>query len=56
MLLISGFLGKRVMGGFSMLIPFCERTIAVFPGVTAGASRSETVGGTSRMFFVVTRM
>lgn len=55
-LLISGFVGKRGIMGFSMLIPFWERTITVLPGVTAGAIMSATVGETSGMFFVVTRM
>lgn len=30
--------------------------MAVLPGVTAGAIRSDTVGGASGMFFVVTTM
>lgn len=39
-----------------MLMPFWERMTAVFPGVTAGEMMSATVGGTSAMFLVVTRM
>ena len=39
-----------------MLIPFCERTMAVLPGVTAGAMISDIVGGMSGVFLVVRRM
>lgn len=53
---MTGLLGKRGMIGFSMLRPFCESTMAVLPGVTAGSMMSATVGDTSGMFLVVTRM
>lgn len=53
---MMGFVGKRAMSGFSMLRPFCDRTMAVLPTVTAGSMISATVGGISGTFFVVTRM
>jgi len=46
------FFGKASNRGYSMLRPFWMRTMAVWPGVTAGVIRSTRVGLISGQFLV----